>query len=272
MTFETQREVSKIPNPKSKIEDRVRLRATVAYDGTHFHGFQRQANARSVQNELEIALKETLGKAVSVAGAGRTDAGVHATGQVIAFEATWSHSLEALQRALNIRLPEDVVLLDLAACDATFHPRFSARSRVYEYVVFIGPVRQPLMRLYAWRIERELDVAAMNRAAAQLIGEHDFAAFGTAPRGDVTVRVVMQAGWEPLVCENTPVAGPRLRFTIEANAFLYRMVRRIVMTLVRVGDGQLSVEDVKDILASKDSRRVKGTAPACGLCLVKVTY
>lgn len=243
----------------------------MAYDGTEFHGFQRQRNARSVQEVIEDALKVTCGDVVGVSGAGRTDAGVHATGQVIAFSVNWSHTLSDLHRALNVRLPDDVAVLDLAECGAVFHPRFSARSRTYEYTVVFGAVRQPLLRRYAWVIERDLDVAAMNEAAAVLIGEHDFAAFGVAPKGDVTVRRVVRAEWQMVdspVRQSSSVA----QFTIEANAFLFRMVRHMVRALVRVGRGQLSVGDMRDILASRDSQRIKGIAPACGLSLVKVTY
>ena len=245
----------------------MRLRATVAYDGTEYHGFQRQANARSVQNVLEEALSITCGEPISVTGAGRTDTGVHATGQVIAFEVNWPHELVDLQRAVNVRLPEDVSVLDLVACDEGFHPRYSAYSRTYEYTIMFGPVRQPLARRYAWQVWKPLDVRCMNDAAGCLIGEHDFAAFGTPPQGDVTVRRVMRAEWRAMVDR-----WPELVFTIEANAFLFRMVRRIVKALTQVGLGQLSAEDISGILASKDSQRVKGIAPACGLCLVKVTY
>ncbi|HEY3290705.1 MAG TPA: tRNA pseudouridine synthase A, partial [Anaerolineae bacterium] len=136
----------------------MRLRATVAYDGTEYHGFQRQANARSVQDVLEEALSRTCGEPVSVAGAGRTDAGVHATGQVIAFGANWPHELSDLRRAVNVRLPEDVSVLDLVECDEGFHPRFSATSRTYEYTIINGPVRQPLARRYAWQLQAPLDV------------------------------------------------------------------------------------------------------------------
>jgi tRNA pseudouridine38-40 synthase len=245
----------------------LRLRATVAYDGTEYHGFQRQANARSVQNVLEEALSVTCGGPISVTGAGRTDTGVHATGQVIAFEANWPHELVDLQRAVNVRLPEDVSVLDLAVCDEGFHPRYSAYSRTYEYTIMFGLVRQPLARRYAWQVWKPLDVRCMNDAAGCLIGEHDFAAFGTPPQGDVTVRRVMRAEWRAMTDR-----WPELVFTIEANAFLFRMVRRIVKALTQVGLGQLSAEDIRGILASKDSQRVKGIAPACGLCLVEVTY
>jgi tRNA pseudouridine38-40 synthase len=248
------------------------LRATVAYDGTDFHGFQRQANARSVQSELEDALNQTSGHAVSVIGAGRTDAGVHASGQVIAFEMAWAHSPADLQKALNVRLPADVAVLDVAECEAGFHPRYRAQSRVYEYTVHVTPVRQPLTQRYAWQMASDLDMEAMNAAAAVLLGEHDFAAFGTAPSGEVTVRKVLMAQWREPEGERPPGVLRVLRFSIQANAFLYRMVRRIVMALVKVGRGQLSADVIRELLASKDSQRVKGIAPACGLCLVKVIY
>lgn len=242
----------------------MRLRATVAYDGTDFHGFQRQANARSVQGELETALERICGRQVAVTGAGRTDAGVHATGQVIAFDAPWQHTPAELQRAMNSALPEDVAVTDLRECEPGFHPRFSARSRVYEYRVTETPTRQPLTRRYEWQIDRRLDAAAIVRAAGWLVGTHDFAAFGTAPQGDVTVRTVMRAEWAG--------SSGAWRFTIEANAFLFRMVRRIVATLVRAGSGQIDPDEVRDILASGDARRVKGAAPARGLCLTQVNY
>jgi tRNA pseudouridine38-40 synthase len=244
----------------------LRLRATVAYDGTDFHGFQRQTNVRSVQAVLEEALSDTCGCLISVVGAGRTDAGVHATGQVVAFEAQWAHTLIDMQNALNARLPMDVAILALAECEASFHPRYSALSRTYEYTIAIRPTRQPLLRRTAWLVRTELDMARMNLAAQRLIGEYDFAAFGSPPQGEVTVRRVLQAEWRVITESDV------LRFTIEANAFLYKMVRHIVMALVLTGRGALSVDDISDVLTSKDSQRIKGVAPACGLCLVSVTY
>jgi tRNA pseudouridine38-40 synthase len=201
-----------------------------------------------------------------VAGAGRTDAGVHATGQVVAFDAQWAHTLNDLLNAMNARAPKDVAILDLAECEPGFHPRFSAVSRMYEYTIALRPTRQPLLRRYAWLMTGQLDMARMNQAAQCLIGEYDFAAFGTAPDGDVTVRRVLKAEWREMAETGT------LRFTIEANAFLYRMVRRIARALVLVGRNELDVDELSEILASKDLQRIKGIAPACGLCLVRVTY
>ena len=246
----------------------MKVRAKVAYDGTEFFGFQRQANARTVQGEIETALEKVTGRQTGVVGAGRTDAGVHATGQVIAFEVDWRHSMDALTKALNITLPEDVAVRDLVECSADFHPRFDAQSRTYEYTALICEVKQPLMRRIAWQLERQPDLALMNSAAAQLIGTHDFAAFGSAPSGreeETTLRNVLKAEWR----DN---GSGVLVFTIEANAFLFRMVRRLVLALMRVGQGQLSAEALMDILESRDAQRIKGLAPACGLCLVDVKY
>jgi tRNA pseudouridine38-40 synthase len=246
----------------------MKVRAKVAYDGTEFFGFQRQANARTVQGEIETALEKVTGRQTGVNGAGRTDAGVHATGQVIAFEVDWRHGMDALTKALNITLPEDVALRDLAECSADFHPRFDAKSRTYEYTVSVNRVKQPLLRRTAWQLERQPDLVKMNSAAAQVIGAHDFAAFGSAPSGreeETTVRNVQKAAWHDH-------GSGLLVFTIEANAFLFRMVRRLVLALMRVGQGQLSADKFVEILESRDAQRIKGLAPACGLCLVDVKY
>ena len=247
----------------------LKIRAQVAYDGTDFVGFQRQPNGhgRTVQGELEAALAEVCGIRCAVVGAGRTDAGVHATGQVVAFEVNWRHSLDALQRALNAALPDDVAINALAVCERDFHPRYSAKSRTYEYTAYVSAVRRPMLRRFAWQLERAPDLQAMNEAAHMLVGVHDFAAFGSPPSGrpeESTVREVFRAGWQDL--------GDCLRFTIEANAFLFRMVRRIVMALVRVGWHEYAPEEIGHILERKDAQRVKGLAPACGLCLVEVKY
>jgi tRNA pseudouridine38-40 synthase len=249
----------------------VRVCAKVAYDGTGFAGFQKQANVRTVQGELESALEKVCERKVAVVGAGRTDAGVHASGQVIAFDVEWVHSLEQLTRALNVNLAEDVAVRELRECDAQFHPRYSAISRTYEYNVIVSEVRDPLRQRFTWHLEHLPDVGMMNEAAGCLIGSHDFAAFGSAPSGrddETTVRDVKRAGW--IIAKD--MDSHALMFTIEANAFLYRMVRRTVMALVRVGCEQLSLDGFRDMLISKDAQRLKGLAPACGLCLVDVKY
>ena len=244
----------------------MKARAIIAYDGTEFSGFQRQTNARSVQGEVERAIEQVTGQRASLIGAGRTDAGVHASGQVIAFETDWKHSLDALQRALNVTLAEAVAELKLEEVPAGFHPRYDALSRAYEYTIIQSEVRQPLSRRFAWQLGRALDAGKMNRAAQRLTGEHDFVAFGSAPSGsgETTIRNVLRAEWRE--------EGDKLVFLVEANAFLFRMVRRMVAALVRAGAGELSEDEVGDLLDSRNPDRVKGAAPACGLCLVKVNY
>lgn len=247
----------------------MRVRATVAYDGSGFAGFQRQRNARTVQGEIETALERVLGRRTPILASGRTDTGVHATGQVIAFDlAGWQHPLALLVRALNATLPADIAVRALQPCAPDFHPRYNALSRTYEYTIYVDPVRHPLRRHTAWWLCQKPDVVRMNQAATYLLGEHDFAAFGraTSEHEDAsTVRRVLRAEWRE-------VAADELRFVIEANAFLYHMVRRVVKALVNVGLGLNQPEDVKAMLEGKDAQRIKGLAPACGLCLVHVKY
>jgi len=241
-----------------------RYRAVVEYDGTDFLGFQIQAQGRTVQGEIEKALQQVTQSVIRIEGAGRTDTGVHATGQVVAFNAQWKHSLTDLQRALNANLPADIVISDLKTVDSTFHPRFDALSRSYRYTVINQPWPAVLQRRYAYHVKTPLAVNAMNEASRFLIGSHDFASFGKPPQGENTVRQVSQAEWT--------ADGKLLNFEITANAFLYRMVRTIVGTLIQVGLGQLAVSEIKNILDARDLTRSAPPAPAHGLCLVRVTY
>jgi tRNA pseudouridine38-40 synthase len=243
----------------------MRLRGVVAYDGTEYSGFQRQANALTVQEVLEAALAQVTQEAVPVLAAGRTDAGVHAIGQVIAFDTSWRHELDDLWRALNAVLPADIVFLQIEEAAPDFHPRYDAHSRRYRYTVYNAPVRQPLALRYSLHVAASLDVAAMDRAAQLLLGEHDFAAFGQPPKKDgITVRHVSAVEWGR--------DAPWLYFDIEANAFLYRMVRSIVGTLLQVGRSEMEVEEFAAVLASCDRDRAGPTAPPHGLCLVEVKY
>lgn len=241
-----------------------RYLALVSYDGTDFLGYQIQAQGRTVQGEIEKVLKKVTQGDIRIDGAGRTDAGVHATGQVIAFNARWKHLLEDFQRALNALLPPDIVISELQPVGKTFHPRFGAVSRSYQYTIINQPWPNVLERRYSYHVRDSLDVAAMSQASRFLVGSHDFTSFGKPPQGENTVRQVMQADWS--------VAGKRLTFEITANAFLYRMVRTIAGTLVQVGLGQLAPMEIKDILDRRDLTLSAPPAPACGLCLVKVTY
>ena len=238
--------------------------AKVEYDGTDFFGFQVQANRRTVQGEIERALERISTSKTRVVGAGRTDRGVHAEGQIISFSMAWRHSLADLQRALNAVLASDVGVLELGLAPQGFHPRYGARRRAYRYTILNRPWRSPLERRTVWQIARELDVGRMSEASGCLVGTHDFATFGRPPQGQNTVRTVFRAHWA--------VAGPRFTFDIEADAFLYRMVRSIVGTLVQVGWQQVSPDEFKGLLEAMDRSLVKLVAPAEGLCLMRVDY
>lgn len=239
-------------------------KAIIAYDGTDFLGFQIQAKGRTVQGTVEAALKKIAKHPVRIIGAGRTDTGVHAIGQVISFRLPWRHRLADLHRALNANLPQDIVVLELSEIDSGFHPRFDALSRQYRYTILNQRVRDVFKRCYALHVAQVLDIGRMQQASLHLLGTHDFASFGRAPQGDNTVRTVTQAAWS--------ANGPEITFEITANAFLYRMVRSIVGTSLEVGLGKLKVDEVKKILLARDRSRARTLVPSNGLCLVKVNY
>jgi tRNA pseudouridine38-40 synthase len=249
----------------------ARYQLTLAYDGTEFFGSQRQANKRTVQGELEKALKELGWTGRSVILSGRTDTGVHATGQIASADLHWSHPDDDLLRALNAALPLDLAVHQVRMVDQKFHPRFDASSRSYRYSLFCRPLRQPLRERFAWRVWPEIDPDLLADAAKLLLGKHDFAAFGspTTPKG-TTVRTVMKATW-------LQVEKDEWQFEVQADAFLYRMVRRLVFVQVVVAQGKLSDEAVARSLAEpvpvgKRSEIPSGLAPAHGLALVEVTY
>lgn len=244
-----------------------RYRATLAYDGTAYCGFQRQrSDFASVQAEVERALGVIAHQPVGLLAAGRTDSGVHATGQVISFDLAWRHSSEKLLRALNANLPDDVVVCEVQETEATFHPRFDALRRRYEYFIQECPdgIRRPFTRTRYWQLLETLDMEQMNLAAAHLVGEHDFATFGTPPHGESTIRKLFVANWRR--------EADLLIFTIEANAFLYRMVRSVVGSLKLVGDGRWTVAEFVAGFAAADRQQAGTTAPAHGLYLVSVVY
>jgi len=251
-------------------------RAVVEYDGTCYSGFQIQPDRPTIQGELERALQRITQEDVTVIGAGRTDAGGHARGQVISFRTAWRHDCETLQRAMNAVLPRDISLRELSPAADCFHARFSATSRAYIYSVYEGRVRAPLMERFAYHVAVPLDLEAMGRAAACLEGEHDFAAFGQPPIGTNTVRVVYRARWDAGVAKDSGGCVPSpirpSQFEIEANAFLRGMVRRLVGTLLLVGSGLLTEDGLREILASRDISRAGVPVPACGLCLWRVCY
>lgn len=239
------------------------VRATVEYDGAAFQGFQRQRDVCTVQGVLESAILAATGADVTVAGAGRTDSGVHALGQVIAFRIATQLDDPTLLRALNAHLPPAVAICELATAAPGFDPRRDATARVYEYRIEQRPVRPALDRGRAWHIAQPLDVARMRDAAAQLVGSHDFDAF-TAGRQEGTRReIVALEVWRE---------SSTIFIRIAANAFLYRMVRRIVATLVRVGRGEIAPDFMAALLRPACRSEVRGTAPAHGLTLVRVEY
>jgi tRNA pseudouridine38-40 synthase len=208
----------------------------------------------------------------SVILSGRTDTGVHATGQVASFDLTWSHSDQDLVNALNATLPADLAVHQARMVDAKFHPRFDATSRRYRYKLFCQPLRDPIRERFYWRVWPEANVEALIEAAQLFLGTHDFSAFGspTTPRGS-TVRTVMKAEWKQ-------AQQDEWYFEVEANAFLYRMVRRLVFIQVAVAQGKVSAEAIASSLAkqaaaeSKSIKLAAGLAPAHGLTLVEVTY
>ncbi|TEU17079.1 MAG: tRNA pseudouridine(38-40) synthase TruA [Anaerolineales bacterium] len=238
--------------------------AVIEYDGTDYLGFQLQAEGRTIQGEVERVLTEVTRRETRVVGAGRTDAGVHAAGQVISIVPQWKHSLPELQRAMNALLPEDIAVHQMVWVADDFHPRFSAVSREYRYAILNQPFRSPLARRFAYHYLKPLDVEAMAKAAKCLVGSHDFTSFGRPPQGENAVRRVYRAE-----CTRQ---DQFIYFDIVANAFLYRMVRNIAGTLLLVGMGKLSPEGFEEILQVRDRRRAGPAAPAHGLCLMKVNY
>ncbi|HET7474163.1 MAG TPA: tRNA pseudouridine(38-40) synthase TruA [Candidatus Limnocylindrales bacterium] len=241
----------------------MRYRATVEYDGTDFSGFQRQrSGTRTVQGELEAALAR-LGDGTRhvVDGAGRTDAGVHALGQVIAF--TYDGRLDevALEAALNGTLPPDVAVRDLRRASPGFHPRHAARYREYRYTIWNGP-RSPLRERQALGVRAPLDVAAMERAGQAFVGRHDFSAFGAAVGDRTPVRTVHAV--------RVRRQGSLVTIDVRGDAFLRGMVRRIVAVLVEVGLRKLNDEAVREALAARRPARNGAAAPARGLCLRRV--
>jgi tRNA pseudouridine38-40 synthase len=257
----------------------ARYKLTLAYDGASFSGSQRQAKNRTVQGELEKALQRLGWTGRSVIMSGRTDTGVHATGQVASADLNWFHTDEELVRALNATLPVDMSVRSVCAVDAKFHPRFDAISRTYQYRLFCQPLRDPIRERFAWRVWPLINGDALLIAAKQFIGTHDFSAFGspTTPRG-TTVRTVMKAEW-------TQAAEDEWLFEVQGDAFLYRMVRRMVFVQAAVAQGKIPAEAIAGSLAKQapagkrsecrhgaTATLPSGLAPANGLTLVKVEY
>jgi tRNA pseudouridine38-40 synthase len=242
------------------------FRLTLSYDGTDFHGWQTQPDFRTVQETVEAALADLTGEPrVRVNASGRTDTGVHAVGQVVNFRSETKLPADAIQRALNARLPEDVIVREASLAPDTFDANRDAIRKQYRYVLHDGPVPDLFQRRYSHHSRYRLDAAKMARAAEALRGTHDFRCFETEwPNRASSVRTITEL---TLVRD-----GDWLRLDVEADGFLYNMVRAIVGTLINVGRGYWPEEEVAAILASGDRARAGPTAPARGLFLMHVTY
>jgi len=239
------------------------IKLEIEYDGTNFHGWQIQPELRTVQGEIEDKLKTILKQKITLIGAGRTDVGVHALGQVANFKTESRLDEESILKGLNGLLPDDVVIRKVEEVDLDFNARYSARSRVYQYRIFLG--RTAIRRRYVWEVSYWLDLEKIVEATGLISGEHDFSSFcvadSTKPNN---ICKVTQATWER--------SGEELIFEIEADRFLHTMVRSLVGTLVEVGRGYFSVGDFVNIMQAKDRKKAGPTAPARGLYLVKVRY
>ncbi|MFH1334938.1 MAG: tRNA pseudouridine(38-40) synthase TruA [Candidatus Zixiibacteriota bacterium] len=239
------------------------IKLVIEYDGSLFHGWQVQPGLRTVQDEIEKALYTILNQKVNLIGAGRTDAGVHALGQVANFETENPQDAETIQKSLNGILPEDIVIHKAEEVDPNFNARYSAKSRIYKYRVHLG--RTAIQRRLAWEVTYALNVETLLEATREIEGEHDFTSFCLAESGkESNLCNVKQAFWKK--------SGDELTFKIEANRFLHTMVRSLVGTLVEVARGYFSVSDFTEIIEAKDRRKAGPTAPAYGLYLVEVKY
>ena len=257
----------------------ARYQVILAYDGTQYHGFQRQirdqdgVQTTTVQSVVEDALRQLDWSGRSILAAGRTDSGVHASGQVIAFDLDWKHPPEDLKAALNAHLPYDVAVRSAQLVTQAFHPRYDAVARHYRYRIYCQDVRDPLKERYAWRVWPPVNIDLLHKAASHLLGTHDFSAFGTPPQtGGSSIRTVLDAGWQVGAQEEMHNDRLELFFDIIANAFLYRMVRRVVYIQVAVGQGKLDEEKIVGYLTSPPDTVVQGLAPPQGLTLVGVEY
>ena len=241
------------------------VRLTLAYDGSRFRGWARQAEQRTVEGVLSDALSRFLGSSPKLSVAGRTDAGVHARGQVVSFAAPEDVEVPRLQGAINGMLGPEVVVLEAGWAPEGFDARHSATAREYRYRIDVGPWPDPFTARFVWHREGELTLGRMREAARHLVGERDFAAFCRRPRdGSGTVRRLERL--------SVRRAGDRVEIHARANAFLHQMVRSLVGTLVAVGEGRRDPDDLPDVLASRDRGRAGQIAPSHGLTLERVVY
>lgn len=241
------------------------IKLVVAYDGSNYHGFQKQKNVLAVQNAIEEALAKVCGEQVHTAGSGRTDAGVHALAQTMTFETSGRIPCANMIRALGSLLPPDIVAISAEEMEVGFHARFSAKWKRYQYRIIVNKYNNPLEVKYAWQMREQLDVKSMNEASAQLLGTHDFSAFRSSGSVEGTpIRTIYEAGWT----EN----NGELIFDIAGDGFLYHMVRNLVWSLVQIGLGKRTLADFKAELNSQRCAFESSPAPAQGLYLAQVYY
>jgi tRNA pseudouridine38-40 synthase len=256
-----------MPKTSAKPSNRATtFKLTIAYDGTNYAGWQLQPNGLSIQEALERALEKIFKTKIRVHGSGRTDAGVHARGQVAHFSVETTMTPQILQRALNASLPYDVRILRVARAPKNFHARFSAKEKEYRYQIDCGEVADPFLLRYAWHHPKPLDVSAMRKAAKILMGKHNFLAFSANPLRPVDDPVRKIGKF------SVTKRGDLVTICVKADGFLYKMVRSLVGALVKVGEGKLTLERLKAILASQKRTALIETAPAHGLFLWRVFY
>lgn len=254
------------PESSESAPVRARLKLVVAYDGTDFHGFAVQPEVRTVAGVLAASLEKVLRRPVEMACAGRTDAGVHAFGQVVSLDCEPGIDIRRLQKALNGMLGPEVVVRSCEIVDGDFHARFSAQWRAYRYTVVNRPVSDPFLARFAWWVPGPLAPGSMQAAADAFVGEHDFASFCRAgPEGTHTVRRVLHSRWVDL-------GAGVLRYDVMATAFCHQMVRSLVGTLVDVGLGQRRAGEMMGILRARNRAAAGRVAPPHGLCLWEAGY
>lgn len=243
----------------------MKIRITLEYDGSNYSGWQLQAGQASIQARLEAALEQIFLQKIRVHGSGRTDAGVHALGQVAAFDPPRHFDPNDLQRAMNSLLPPDIAIVDAQMASDDFDPRRDARLRAYEYRVINRDRRSAFDFRYAWQVSAPLEFAAMNAAARRFIGEHDFAAFRSLGSDEkTTLRRIFVSEWSR--------EGNRFVYRVEAISFMRHMVRTMVATMIAVGRGKLAPAQVTDLIEARDRSLVPASAPPGGLFLVEVRY
>ena len=243
----------------------MKIRITLEYDGLNYSGWQLQAGQDSIQARLEAVLERIFSEKIRVHGSGRTDAGVHARGQVAAFDLPRHFAPAELQRAMNSLLPPDIAIIEASVASDDFDPRRDARIRVYEYRVINQDRRSAFDFRYAWLVPAPLELAAMNAAAQRFVGEHDFAAFRSLGSEEkTTLRRVFVSAWSR--------DGNRYIYRVEASGFMRHMVRTMVATMVAVGRGKLAPAQVTALIESRERALTPASAPPCGLFLVEVRY